>query len=87
MPENIIAVVFCKVLNVNEVLIIKNTIRYCDYLGYGFNFKYLKREPKNLNQNILVLDARNYRFNPIIQYLEEEILRELNKAFIGFSLS
>lgn len=41
MPENIIAVLFCKVLGNNEVVIIKNTIRYSDYNGYGKTFHYI----------------------------------------------
>lgn len=41
MPENIIAVLFCKVLNDDEVVITKNTIRYCDYSGYGYNFHFV----------------------------------------------
>jgi len=45
MPENIIAVLFCKALGNKEVVIIKNTIRYCDYCGYGYSFHFLSREP------------------------------------------
>jgi len=43
MPENIIAVLFCKVLDFNEVVIVKNTIRYCDYDGYGNTFHFVYR--------------------------------------------
>ncbi|CAD8100734.1 unnamed protein product [Paramecium sonneborni] len=86
MPENIIAVLFCEVLKNNEVVIVKNTIRYSDYNGYHYTFQFVKRAPKNLNQNILVLDAQNYKYNPMRQYQPDEILREINKAFIGFSL-
>ncbi|CAD8178691.1 unnamed protein product [Paramecium octaurelia] len=87
MPENIIAVLFCKVLDFHQIVIIKNTIRYCDYEGYANSFRFVKRQPTNLNQNILVLDAINYKNNPDKQFQQNEIMRELNKAFIGFSLS
>ncbi|CAD8053536.1 unnamed protein product [Paramecium primaurelia] len=87
MPENIIAVLFCNALGKKEVIIIKNTIRYCDYLGYGYSFHFLQREPQNLNQIILVLDAENYGYYPPQQFQQKSILRDLNKAFIGFSLS
>ncbi|CAK88747.1 unnamed protein product (macronuclear) [Paramecium tetraurelia] len=87
MPENIIAVIFSKVLSNTEVIIIKNTIRYCDYLGYGLSFHFLQRKPSNLNQNILVLDALYYGNYPTLQFQSKFILRDINKAFIGFSLS
>ncbi|CAD8197421.1 unnamed protein product [Paramecium octaurelia] len=87
MPENIIAVLFSKVLSKTEVIIIKNTIRYCDYLGYGYSFHFVQREPSNLNQNILVLDALYYGDYSTLQFESKSILREINKAFIGFSLS
>ncbi|CAD8107239.1 unnamed protein product [Paramecium sonneborni] len=87
MPENIIAVLFCKVLEDDEVVLIKNSIRYSDYKGYGYSFQFVKREPKNLNQNILVLDAQDYSYDSLKQYQPNEILREINKSFIGFSLS
>ena len=86
-PDLIVAMLFMERMDDNEAIIISGFERYFDYSGYGRSFKYTKDySDKSPEQNFLVaIDALYYKKENIeIQYSEKYILRDINKAFVGF---
>ena len=93
-PETLIGVLFSEVMLDSEAILIQGTEIYCKYKGYLSNFTYdgdfqdtrPVRKDGVLERAIVAIDALNFRRYPDInQFSEGPILRELNKAFIGFS--
>jgi len=82
-PELFIGLIFVETLGDNEVLVIKNVVRFSQYSGYMKTFKYCGFYDSSLPQklsNILVMDAvyENH-------FTVENLLRDINKAFLCFS--
>ena len=92
-PELFPSMILYDCLKDNEAAIIIGTEQYSSYTGYKELFKYsddfkdpaenIENDPFQKDVVILAIDAIKY-FNPNIQFKKEEVLRELNKAFIGF---
>lgn len=87
-PELIISRLFTERLQDNEVLVIEGFERYSNYKGYAHTFQFDGDcQDDNLgnrfNSTLVVMDALQFR-SPSSQYREENIVRELNKAYIGF---
>ena len=86
-PDLIVSMLFMEKMDENEAIIISGFERYYNYSGYGRTFKYKEDYlDKSPEENFLVaIDALNYEKNNVeSQYSEQYMLRDINKAFIGF---
>ncbi|XP_045494630.1 poly(ADP-ribose) glycohydrolase isoform X1 [Colias croceus] len=91
-PELILSMLFTEVLKPTETLFIIGSERYSNYTGYGSSFQWagnhVDQTPYDSSCRrrcaVLAMDARPY-FNPSLEWKKEAILRELNKAWVGFS--
>ena len=95
-PELIPSMILFDALNDNEAAIMVGTEQYSTYTGYGDKCKYgdnfndpsdwLNENDKEMYRDIVILaiDARKY-FDPDKQFIRDEVMRELNKAYIGFN--
>jgi poly(ADP-ribose) glycohydrolase len=91
--ECIISRLFCEELDDNECLLIRGSVRYALYTGYGDTFQYrgpFNQEQDSQQEEIVVIDALNFRDPRSSLVVEDQykvscILRELQKAYCGFS--
>ena len=101
-PELLISLLFSEVMDDNEAIVMNNMERYCKYTGYSDSFKFnggYTDELHTSNENIssettssqrrtdcvVAIDAIKYR-RSIAQYDLPMIIRELYKAYAGFSV-
>lgn len=94
-PELIPSMILFDVLNDNEAAIMIGTEQFSTYSGYRDNCKYDgdfndpsecfdgENNEKYRDIVVLAIDAHKY-MNPAKQFTREEVLREVNKAYIGF---
>jgi poly(ADP-ribose) glycohydrolase len=95
-PEAYVAMIFCEVMLDNEAIIMTGLEQWCKYKGYGYKMEfdgdYIDPAPKSIDgttlTSLVAIDAINFsgsRGRAIsFQYSEASVLRELNKAYIGF---
>ncbi|CAH8875747.1 unnamed protein product [Trichobilharzia szidati] len=94
-PELLISCLFVECLDPDETLIIEGAEQYSVGSGYSDNFCWAgdfdqsKSEMKRdewgrWNYAIVAMDATRYT-NPVEQYNAGEMLREINKAYCGFT--
>ncbi|CAH8628593.1 unnamed protein product [Heterobilharzia americana] len=94
-PELLTSCLFVEYLEPDETLIIEGAEQYSVGSGYADNFCWagdfnhsesgMKRDEwGRWNYAIVAMDAIPYT-NPVKQYNAEEMLREVNKAFCGFT--
>ncbi|GJQ74494.1 hypothetical protein Trydic_g21363 [Trypoxylus dichotomus] len=90
-PELIVSRLFTEELNANEALLITGAERYSNYSGYGDTFTwegdYIDQTPYDCygrrKTSIVAIDAT--KFNKASdQFNTSVIIRELNKAYVGF---
>ncbi|XP_014219964.1 poly(ADP-ribose) glycohydrolase-like [Copidosoma floridanum] len=90
-PELMVTMLVTESLDDTEALVIKGVERYSLYEGYGDHFtwagNYIDETPRDnsgrMKTCIVAMDAQ--RFNqPKTQYNTENLIRELNKAYVGF---
>lgn len=85
-PELLISMIFCEVMKDNEAIVINGARRVAEYSGYAWSFKfeseYTKPQDPSLNTFVaidaLMFPSKNHQFSA------EGVLREINKAYIGF---
>lgn len=90
-PELIVSKLFVESLEENESFVIYGTEQFNSYTGYANNFQWngnFKDEtPRDKYQRrkckIVAIDALFYK-NTYEQFREENLMRELNKAYSGF---
>ena len=94
-PELIASMLFTEQLDDLECLIISGHERYSNYRGYASNFQFngnhvdrteMDTSPEQGNKRksyLVAIDALYFRDSDP-QYNEYNIVRELNKAFVGF---
>lgn len=96
-PECLCSLLFTEVMADNEALIIVGAERFTSYRGYGSGFEYagiyddcmeegtdeLGRRRKR--RAIVAIDAIPFR-RPIVQWRQDAIIREIYKAYAGFSV-
>lgn len=92
-PELLVARLFMECLKDNEISYIIGTQKYCNYSGYGESFRF----KSDFNDSGLKIDLFNRKDNVVLvfdaidiypyesQFVFGCFLRELHKAFIGFS--
>jgi len=94
-PECIVGTLISEIMREDEAILIQGAERYCEYSGYRSDFLFKGphvhavqlNEEKVLNREILAIDALSFRSTQIPEYSSQGILRELNKAYVGFSAS
>ncbi|KAB0793201.1 hypothetical protein PPYR_12821 [Photinus pyralis] len=90
-PELIVSRLFTEHLGATEALIIIGAERYSKYTGYGDTFVWAGNYNDNTpydhfgrrRTSIVAIDALFFG-NPLEQYNPSSILREVNKAYVGF---
>ena len=94
-PELIASMLFTEQLDDLECLVISGHERYSNYTGYASNFKFSgnhvdltdidtsTQQGHKRKSYLVAIDALYFR-NEGPQYSEQNITRELNKAFVGF---
>jgi poly(ADP-ribose) glycohydrolase len=91
-PECIVSMLMCDKLEDNEAVVIVGAERFSRHSGYGKEFKYAGPYPDGrriddygrLDHHIVAIDALVFKKRGKEQFDEVNILRELNKAWIGF---
>ncbi|CAB3223993.1 unnamed protein product [Arctia plantaginis] len=91
-PELLLSMLFTEELKANEALIIIGAERYSEYSGYGGSFKWRgsfgDETPRDTSARrrcaVLAVDALPYT-SLLREFRKDNITRELNKAWIGFS--
>ncbi|XP_071442454.1 poly(ADP-ribose) glycohydrolase-like isoform X2 [Hetaerina americana] len=99
-PELIVSRLFTEALDRTEALVVSGCERYSVYKGYSETFRWAGGyDPKKLSPNssvtardvygrhltsIVAIDALNFS-SPSRQYSQDALLREVNKAYVGFS--
>ncbi|KAG0221642.1 hypothetical protein BGX31_009664, partial [Mortierella sp. GBA43] len=96
-PELIISRLFTLTLQDNEALLIKGAERYSNYNGYGYTFTWHSNHIDNTPRDslgrrkteICAIDAIPFRSKDhrLRQFSRHNVLRELNKAIVGFRRS
>lgn len=90
-PELFVTKLFCECLKPNEAILITGVERYSDYTGYASTFKWNGNYEDQTQWDtsrrklctIVAIDALEFR-DANHQFREELMLREMNKAFVGF---
>ncbi|ODM86710.1 Poly(ADP-ribose) glycohydrolase, partial [Orchesella cincta] len=96
-PELIISRLFTESLEDNEVLVITGTEQFSEYVGYSRNFRFggpASKQHVSLDQlgriknSFVALDALHFKAHEVEkQYQQNQIDRELHKAYVGFLTS
>jgi len=84
-PECFPAMLLFQTMFASDTIILSNVQRYCNYTGYLHTFEYAGPFKNRTSENpvhVLAIDAiMNVGFK---QFQEENVLRDLNKAYSGF---
>lgn len=88
MPECIISMLFSEFMKDYEAILISNVGKYADFIGYDSSFKFVKNDNLQIYEtNVLAIDALHYdKRNSYEEKSLKCVLRELNKAYIGFDI-
>ncbi|XP_078166034.1 poly(ADP-ribose) glycohydrolase 1-like isoform X2 [Carex rostrata] len=89
-PELVVGLLFIACMEENEAIEVVGVERYSQYTGYASSFRfageYLDTKPVDLigrrKRRIVAMDALNKPLE--VQYETKFLLREVNKAFVGF---
>jgi len=93
-PECAVGMLFIECMKENEAIHIQGAQTYSNHQGYGYEFRFAGphkesaelTEGKFLSKDIIAIDAINfYQAGLNHQYKDDFILREVNKAYVGFS--
>lgn len=72
----------------HEAYFIGNVKRFSDYTGYGKTLEFSKAYVDGGKKDIIAIDALCFqKKNMDEQYEESKLIREINKALIGFYLT
>ena len=85
-PEAVVSIFFMEKMDDNDAIRIDNLIKYSDYSGYGFSFKYEKsaiNDEKIIRHNIIAIDAL-CDFSGGVD--KTSVRRDFIKAYVGFNL-
>ena len=85
-PELICGMLFMEAMAPNEAIIISGYKMYSKHKGYSRQFRYDGHAISNANNTLVAIDAMDFRNkNSPDQYTQQVVMREINKAFTGFS--
>lgn len=90
-PELLVTKLFCECLKPSEAILITGAERYSNYTGYASTFKWNEKyedqtqwdTSRRKQCTIVAIDALEFR-DTSHQFKEELMLREMNKAYVGF---
>eukprot|EP01029_Cantina_marsupialis_P028201 TRINITY_DN775852_c0_g1_i1.p1 TRINITY_DN775852_c0_g1~~TRINITY_DN775852_c0_g1_i1.p1 ORF type:complete len:455 (-),score=116.40 TRINITY_DN775852_c0_g1_i1:106-1470(-) len=95
--ELIVSMLICERMEPNEAIIMTGSERFSDFSGYGGTLEYLGPysdsneydEESDCNKvSVVAFDAIYFGSRDLgVQLVEENMLRELNKAFVAFSVN
>jgi len=91
MPELLITRFMCDKLSDNEAILAENCALFSNYSGYSselrFEGQYTGSE--KYSRSVIAIDALPFANgrDQLMQFSKKPVLRELNKAFIGFNVS
>ncbi|VDN57399.1 unnamed protein product [Dracunculus medinensis] len=85
-PELIVSMLFCQVMKANEAIVITNSIRFSDYVGYAHSFEWrprtkiekINRDCSEIHSELVAIDAFSFR-NRSAQFQKKFVDRELLK--------
>ena len=88
-PELICGMCFMEAMDDNEAIIITGCKKYSKYQGYARSFRFLgnnfNTSSYNTGEVVIAIDALDFRgVNADEQYTQQNMQREINKAFVGF---
>ncbi|KAK3092578.1 hypothetical protein FSP39_004576 [Pinctada imbricata] len=94
-PELVSAMLFMERMEENEAIIIQGYEQFSDTIGYSNSLQYAGKHHGeltydnngNLTTTLCAIDAVSYKFNGAKQYRDEFCIRDINKAFVGFSFN
>lgn len=93
-PELLVSLLFMECMQNNEAIIVQGFEQFSKYSGYGGSLKfdgdYMDLSERDVNGNLCTtlcaIDAVPYFFGDrAVQYNDSSLLRDLNKAYIGFN--
>lgn len=93
-PECLVSILFCEEMGPAESLLITGAEQFSDYSGYGGKFTFTGShhdanpvdDHKRRQVSIVAIDAIPFMYKSSNeQFLKINLLRELNKAYSGFS--
>ncbi|XP_002737643.1 uncharacterized protein LOC100367685 [Saccoglossus kowalevskii] len=92
-PELIASMLFMEQMDENEAIMMSGFEQFSQYSGYASTLQFAgdyrdnaKWENGRLETMISSIDAVSYKRKPQAQYKDVNILRDLNKALVGFTL-
>lgn len=91
-PECLVGMLFSESMKNREAILIQGAEIFSEYSGYGGSFKFKSNFDDNrpegagkvLNREIIAIDALNFGYQSVGQFTLGSVLRELNKAYVGF---
>ena len=85
-PECCLSCAFCETMSNTQAIVIRGCVRIGTYTGYGSHFKYSGpfNAISSLPSEVIAIDAVPFGD---VQFEDNMILRDINKAFCGFSLA
>ncbi|XP_015179395.1 PREDICTED: uncharacterized protein LOC107067927 isoform X5 [Polistes dominula] len=82
-PEMIAAILSVEALEDNEALVVEN-VRRISIINDPHNRAIFEAIPKPNTVTICCIDPEDYSTLPLTQFVEDNILREMNKSLLGF---
>ncbi|XP_043270692.1 poly(ADP-ribose) glycohydrolase-like [Venturia canescens] len=91
-PELIVTRLITEALGDDEALVVSGIERYSDHKGFRGSFtwtgNHVDATPRDSSRRratfLVAIDALNFDQSPDVQFDRRKILRELNKAYVGF---
>lgn len=91
-PELYVTILLCAPMLANEAIVCVGAERVTEYTGYGYAAAFAKAYEDTrmgdlqgrLEHHMVAMDATAYIWDKSEQYDSNQMLRELNKAYIGF---
>ncbi|XP_065339415.1 poly(ADP-ribose) glycohydrolase-like isoform X2 [Cloeon dipterum] len=88
-PELLVSKLFPDEMRDDEAIIVENARFYIQYTGYANSFRCVGLQPQPLDFEgpLLAIDATDFSkgYGPNEQYQKHHVMRELKKAYVGFS--
>ena len=90
IPECLVSLPICERMHSNEAILLRGVERFVGYTGYANTFKVSEGrfEERSIPRVITAINALKMgKTHNHLQFSPPALLRELNKAFIGFQLA
>ena len=86
-PEMLVSMFFCKPMKENEAIVLRGARRVARYTGYAWSLKFAEEYTEPQDPSINTFTAIDALMFPSFrdQFSDNLMIREINKAYIGFS--